>query len=94
MHLTHAPYTAAAEAAAREVQLQFDALAAAEYGKWKGFYRGEIFVNIRYTQEVLPFAMDRIHMDRIQGKTVAEPPQRPDGYKVIKAYQGDRRTAP
>ena len=77
------------QSAAREVQFQLDALAAAEYGKWKGFYRGEIFVNLRYTQQVLQYAIDRI-----QGKTTAEPAPRPDGYKVIKAYQGNRRTAP
>jgi hypothetical protein len=77
------------QAALSELHQQLDPLTAAEYGKWQGFYRGEIFVNLRYTAEVLQFAIDRI-----QGKSADEPAVKPDGYKIIKAYQGDRRTAP
>jgi hypothetical protein len=77
------------QAALQELDRQSDALAAAEYGKWQGFYRGEIFVNLRYTRDVLRFAIDRL-----QGKTADGPPEKPDGYKIVKAYQGDRRTAP
>jgi len=75
-----------AEGKLAEALKETDALLAAfrggEYGKWKGFYQGDLFVNVRYTAELLRWAM-----------TPKGPaPVQPDGYKVIKAYQGDWRT--
>lgn len=75
-----------------EVQLVLRAFEAGEYGKWKGFYRMELFTNVRLTRALIEAALDRM-----QGKPA--PPdvpvqaRTPDPYPVLKAYQGHRRVA-
>jgi hypothetical protein len=70
------------KAALRDVDAQQAAFRAAEYGKWKDFYRGDLFVNVNLTGEVLRWAL----------APKGPAPTRPDGYHTIKAYQGDWRT--
>ena len=73
--------------ALRDLDAQLAALHAGEYGKWRGFYQGELFVNIRYTGELLRWALATIG-----GSAPGPAPFQPDGYKIIKAYQGTQRT--
>jgi hypothetical protein len=75
------------KSAAREVELEKEALHGAEYGKWAGFYRGEQFVGLQYTLDTLAWAEQKL-----QKRTDAPPPPKPDGYLIIKAYQGNQRT--
>ena len=73
--------------AVREVELELEAFRAAEYGKWAGFYKGELFVNVRHTLDVLRYARASV-----AGGAPGAAPRQPDGYVIIKAYQGDQRT--
>ena len=73
--------------AAQELELEKEALHGAEYGKWAGFYRGEQFVGLQHTLDVLRWATEKL-----EKRSDVPPPPRPDGYLVIKAYQGDQRT--
>jgi hypothetical protein len=73
--------------AAREVELQLEAFRAAEYGKWAGFYKGELFVNVRHTLEMLRYAARALETG-----AAGQPPRQPDGYVIIKSYQGVQRT--
>jgi hypothetical protein len=75
------------DAALREIEAQLAALRAAEYGKWKGFYQGELFVNLRHNADLFRWARTAV-----AGGTATPAPVQLDGYKTIKAYQGDRRT--
>ena len=75
------------KSAANEVELEKEALRGAEYGKWVGFYRGEQFVGFQFTLDVLRWATQKQ-----QKRTEDPPPPKPDGYLIIKAYQGDQRT--
>jgi hypothetical protein len=70
--------------AAHELELQQETLHGAEYGKWAGFYQGEQFVG--YTVDLLRWVIDRL-----EKRTGDAPPARPDGYVIIKAYQGSQR---
>jgi hypothetical protein len=73
-----------------EIQAVFQAFEAGEYGKWKGFYRLELFTNVRLTRALIQAALNRM-----QGKPVpSDVPiqaRTPDPYPVLKAYQGHRR---
>jgi len=64
---------------------------ASEYGKWAGYYRGELFTNVRLTRR-----MTDAYVGVLDGKAVpADLPmgaRTPDPYPALKAYQGSRRT--
>lgn len=76
-----------AEAAARSV---LDALRGAEYGKWKGFFAYDLFVNVRHTLRLIQAELARSQGLPVPADTVLLPlPQ--DSYTLLKAYQGDRR---
>jgi hypothetical protein len=70
-----------------ELDAQLAALRAAEYGKWSGFYRGELFVNLNWTADMFRWALASL-----SAGAATPAPTRPDGYTIIKAYQGDQRT--
>jgi len=80
------------DAAIADTQSVLRALDAAEFGKWSGFYRNELFVNVRHT-----LALAEAYRAKLQGKPVpANVPLavRPeDPYVRLKAYQKDRRVA-
>lgn len=97
LHLAEAAQGAAASAqlekmaaAIVDIQNVSEALHAAEYGKWAGFYQGDLFVNVRHS-----LALARAYRDKLEGKPLpAEVPisVRPaDPYVALKAYQRDRR---
>jgi len=75
------------KSAAREVELELKAFRDAEYGKWAGFYKGELFVNVRHTLEMLRGATRSVETG-----VPVQLPRQPDGYAIIKSYQGEQRT--
>jgi hypothetical protein len=85
----HAAHIHAAIAEGEKIQ---DALRAAEYGKWKGFYTGgDWLLNIPLTM-----ALMKAYQDKLEGKEVPQNiliwgPDSGHGYPLIKAYQGDER---
>jgi hypothetical protein len=64
---------------------------ASEYGKWAGFYRGELFTNVRLTHR-----MAQAYAGVLDGKPIPQglpiQARTPDPYPTLKAYQGARRT--
>jgi hypothetical protein len=78
------------DAAINDIQSVLKAFRAAEYGQWAGFYRGDLFVNVRHT-----LALVEAYRGKLQGRN--PPPDlrialRPeDPYVPIKAYQGKQR---
>jgi hypothetical protein len=75
------------KSALQEVEQEWQALRDAEYGKWAGFYQHEQFVGLNYTRDVLRWAIDCTDKH-----TTTPAPPRPDGYAIIKRYQGNQRT--
>jgi hypothetical protein len=79
-------------AAITDAEAVLRALEAAEYGKWRGFYKDELFVQVRHTR-----ALALVYRAKLQGKTPpADVPVQVlpvDPYVVLKAYQGPRRVA-
>lgn len=77
-------------AAIVEIERVLNALRAAEYGKWAGFYQGDLFVDVRHS-----LAMAQAYRDKLEGKPL--PPEVPisvrpaDPYVTLKAYQGNAR---
>jgi len=67
-------------------------LDAAEFGKWSGFYRNDLFVNVRHT-----LALAQACREKFQGRPLpANVPivVRPeDPYVVLKSYQAGRRVS-
>ncbi len=71
----------------REVQV---ALKNAEYGKWAGFYKGDLFVDVRHTADLVRAAAAKIETGQLPaGVEIAVRPA--DPYHVLKAYQGERK---
>ena len=85
----HASHVRAAIEECEKVQ---DALRAAEYGKWKGFYTtGDWLVNVPLT-----LALMKAYQGKLEGKEVPKNillwgQDSGHGYPLIKAYQGDQR---
>jgi hypothetical protein len=79
-------------AAIADAEAVLRTLETAEYGKWRGFYKGELFVQVRHTR-----ALALVYRAKLQGKTPpADVPIQVlpvDPYVVLKAYQGTRRVA-
>jgi hypothetical protein len=75
--------------AVEEAHKAVAALDAADYGKWKGFYASDVFVNTRYTEQLVRACLAKYSGDA----AAAPPPAPPDGYRKIKAQQGERRVA-
>ena len=77
-------------AAIQELEAVLKALQAAEYGQWAGFYRRELFTNVRHT-----LALAKACAGHLDGKPLpADVPieVRPaDPYVELKAYQAKRR---
>ncbi len=77
-------------AAIVELERVLEALHAAEYGKWAGFYQGDLFVNVRHS-----LAMARAYRDKLEGKPLpSDVPlavRAADPYVTLKAYQRDQR---
>jgi hypothetical protein len=73
-----------------ELKAVVAALEAAEYGKWKGFYREDRFVDVRYTLALAEGARAKAEGRgvpaglRVEGLVV-------DPYHWLKSYQGPRR---
>jgi hypothetical protein len=78
------------DAAIADAESVLRAMDAAEFGKWAGFYRGDLMVNVRNT-----LALAQAYRSQLQGKPLpADLPiaVRPvDPYVLIKAYQDGRR---
>jgi hypothetical protein len=78
------------DAAIADAESVLRAMNAAEFGKWAGFYRGDLMVNVRNT-----LALAKAYRSQLQGKPLpADLPiaVRPvDPYVLIKAYQDGRR---
>jgi hypothetical protein len=81
-------YVAAAIADLERILASYQA---SEYGKWAGYYRGELFANVRLTHR-----MAHAYAGVLDGKPIPAglPVQArtPDPYPTLKAYQGARRT--
>jgi hypothetical protein len=81
---------AAIARAIADLQAVLEALNRAEFGKWQGFYRNDLFVNVRHT-----LALAGAYKDKLEGKPpdaripILVQPEEP--YDAIKAYQGSRR---
>jgi hypothetical protein len=80
------------ESAISDAKSVLQALDAAEFGKWSGFYRNDLFVNVRHT-----IALAQACRDKLQGKPLpANVPivvRAQDPYVVLKAYQAGRRVS-
>jgi hypothetical protein len=78
-------------AAVADLTRVLESFHASEYGKWAGFYRGELFTNVRLTHR-----MAQAYAGVLDGKPIPAglPMQArtPDPYPALKAYQGARRT--
>jgi len=78
------------DAAIADTKSVLRALDAAEFGKWAGFYRNDLFVNVRHT-----IALAQAYRNKLKGKSL--PPDVPiavmpeDPYVSLKAYQNGRR---
>ncbi|MEK7404340.1 MAG: glycosyl hydrolase 115 family protein [Acidobacteriota bacterium] len=89
--LENAPAAAAEKirAATAETERVLEALQAAEYGQWAGFYKGDLFVNVRHT-----LALARAYESKLAGKPlpagvpISVRPE--DPYVTLKAYQRER----
>lgn len=84
-----------ARAAVDDARKVVEALRAAEYGKWEGFYsKGDLFVNVRLT-----LALAEAYQGMLEGRPVPEsllaaaepyqgyPVDSSPHYRIIKAYQ-------
>jgi hypothetical protein len=79
-------------AAIDECQAVLQALGRAEYGKWVGFYRNEVFVDVRHTLRLLQAALAQAEGRPLPADAVIlHRPQ--DPYVLIKSYQGFRRVS-
>ena len=80
------------DAAISDAEAVLRAFDAAEFGKWKGFYRNDLFVNVRHT-----LVLARAYREKLRGRPLpAEVPiaVRPeDPYIALKAYQTGRYVA-
>ena len=78
------------DAAIADTERVLRALDAAEFGQWAGFYRNDLFVNVRHT-----LALQQAYRNKLEGKPLpAGVPivVRPeDPYVSMKAYQKNRR---
>jgi len=87
-----ADHAAHIHAAIEEGEKIQDALRAAEYGKWKGFYTaGDWLINV-----LLTMALMKAYQGKLEGKEIPQNiliwgPDSGHGYPLIKAYQGDER---
>ncbi len=78
------------DAAAGEIREVQTALKNAEYGKWAGFYKGELFDNTKFTNDLVRPAVTKIETGRPPADVrLAMHPL--DPYQTIKGYQGTRR---
>ena len=76
--------------AAADAEKVLESLKTAEYGKWKGFYDGDLFVNVRYSIALIDAAIAKIETGKpTPGLKIAISPE--DPYVTLKAYQGNRR---
>jgi len=74
--------------AAADAQRVLESMKAAEYGKWKGFYDGDLMVNVRHSIALI----NAIETGKpTEGVTIAVQPA--DPYVAMKAYQGTRRVS-
>jgi hypothetical protein len=80
-----------AEAAIADLSRIVASFQASEYGKWAGYYRGELFTNVRLTHR-----MAQAYAGSLEGKPIPAglpiQARTPDPYPTLKAYQGARRT--
>lgn len=80
-----------AEAAVADLSRILASYQASEYGKWAGYYRGELFTNVRLTHR-----MAQAYAGSLEGKPIPAglpiQARTPDPYPTLKAYQGARRT--
>jgi hypothetical protein len=89
---TPAEKQASIEAAIADAQSTWKALESAEFGKWRGFYENDLFVQVRHT-----LALAQAYREQLNGRPL------PDGvplkilphdpYVLLKAYQDGRRVA-
>jgi hypothetical protein len=76
--------------AATDARRALESMKAAEYGKWKGFYDGDLMVNVRYSIALINAAIAKIETGKpTDGLKIAIQPE--DPYVTLKAYQGTRR---
>lgn len=77
------------KAAADDAAKVLESMKAAEYGKWEGFYDGDLMVDVRHSIALINAAIAKIETGRPTDGvklTVYD-----DAYGRIKAYQGNRR---
>ena len=85
----HAVHIRAAMDEGAKVQ---EALRAAEYGKWGGFYTaGDWLVNVPLTMAMLKAYQGKLEGREIPKNIMIWVPDSGHGYPLIKAYQGDQR---
>ena len=78
--------------AIKECQQLLDAMRAAEYGKWKGFYTaGDWLVNVPLTLGLLQAYQGKLEGKEVPLNIMVWGPDSGHGYPLIKAYQGTQR---
>jgi hypothetical protein len=78
------------KSAAADAERVLQSMKAAEYGKWKGFYDGDLMVNVRHSSALIDAAIAKIETGKpTDGVKIAVQPA--DPYVTLKAYQGTRR---
>ena len=66
-----------------------EAMKAAEYGKWKGFYDGDLMVDVRHSIALMNAAIEKVETGKpTEGVRITV---YDDAYGRLKAYQGNRR---
>ena len=87
-----ADHSAHIHAASKECQQILDALRAAEYGKWKGYYTaGDWLLDIPLTLAMLKAYQGKLEGREVPYNTSLWGRGSDHGYPLIKAYQGDER---
>jgi hypothetical protein len=78
--------------AAADANKVLESMQAAEYGKWKGFYDGDLMVKVRHSIALIDAAIAKVETGKPPaGIRIAVQPA--DPYVIIKAYQGSRQVS-
>jgi hypothetical protein len=79
-------------AAIAEAEKLQDALRAAEYGKWRGFYTaGDWLLDVPLTMALMRAYQGQLQGNEVSENVLAKARDRGFAYNMIKAYQGDQR---
>ena len=90
--LSHRQQFLKLKAAALEEEAVQEALQAADYGKWRGFYtRGDWLVDVPLTLALIKAYQGKLEGREVPEDVLARVQDSRFAYTMIKAYQGGRR---